>query len=50
MGELRNLERDDVELYVMHLKPNSMEEIKREMKELLPDVKILTDGDEVIIN
>ena len=50
MGELRNLERGDVELYVMHLKPNSVEEIKKEMKKLLPDVKILSDGDEVIIN
>ncbi len=49
-GELENLNRTDVDLYVMHLKPNSLEEIKEEMKDLLPYVKILSDGDEIIIN
>jgi len=48
--DLKNLRRDDVEVYVMHLKPNSIDELKKEIKEYLPAVKILTDGDEVIIN
>ncbi len=49
-SELENLQRADLEVYVMHLKPNSIEEIKEEMKELLPEVRILSDGDEIIIN
>ncbi len=47
--ELENLKRDDVKIYVMHLKPNSLEELKREIREVLPSVKILSDGDEIII-
>lgn len=46
--ELKWLKRD-VDIYVMHLKPNSIEDILREIKEELPQVKVLRDGDEVII-
>ncbi len=47
--ELRMLRRNDVEIYIMHLKPNSMSELLREIPQVLPDVKILSDGDEIII-
>ncbi len=47
--ELEHLKRNDVEVYVMHLKPNSLKELKEEIKEVLPSVKILSDGDEIII-
>lgn len=47
--ELANLKREDVEVYVMHLKPNSLEELRREISKELPSVKILKDGDEIII-
>ncbi len=46
--ELENLDRD-VDLYVMHLKPNSIEELLEEIKGELPQVKVLQDGDEIII-
>ncbi len=47
--ELRSLKRDDIEIYVMHLKPNSISELLKEIPEVLPDVKILKDGDEIRI-
>jgi ribonuclease BN (tRNA processing enzyme) len=47
--ELRNLKRSDVQVYVMHLKPNSIEELKREIRNLLPEVKVLSDYDEIIV-
>ncbi|WP_457601318.1 MBL fold metallo-hydrolase [Hydrogenivirga sp.] len=47
--ELKLLKRDDVEVFVMHLKPNSLEELREEIEERLPTVKILSDGDEIII-
>ncbi len=47
--ELENLERNDVEIYVMHLKPNSVNELLREIPQVLPGVKILRDGDEIIV-
>ena len=46
--ELRNLRRE-VDVYVMHLKPNSIKEILKEIKRELPQVKVLRDGDEIII-
>jgi ribonuclease BN (tRNA processing enzyme) len=50
MEELENLHRDDLDIYVMHLKPNSLTELRKEIKKYLPSVKILSDGDEIIIN
>ncbi len=47
--DLSFLKRDDIEVYVLHLKPNSIEEILEEMETLLPEVKVLRDGDEIII-
>jgi len=47
--ELSHLERKDLEVYVMHLKPNSLKELTEEIEEYLPGVKILRDGDEIII-
>jgi len=47
--ELGNLKRNDVEIYVMHIKPNSIKELLKEIPEVLPEVKILSDGDEIII-
>jgi ribonuclease BN (tRNA processing enzyme) len=47
--ELKLLKRDNVEIYVMHLKPNSLEELREEIEEMLPTVKILNDGDAIII-
>jgi len=47
--ELGNLRRNDVEIYVMHIKPNSIKELLKEIPEVLPEVKILSDGDEIII-
>ncbi|RLJ70920.1 ribonuclease BN (tRNA processing enzyme) [Hydrogenivirga caldilitoris] len=47
--ELKYLERDDLEIYIMHLKPNSLEELREEIRATLPTVKILDDGDEIII-
>ena len=46
--ELENLERD-VDIYVMHLKPNAIQELRKEIPKELPQVKVLEDGDEVII-
>ena len=43
------LKREDVDVYVIHLKPNSLEELKKEIKEVLPEVTILEEGDEIII-
>jgi len=47
--DMELLKRDDVEIYVMHLKPNSLEELREEIKNTLPTVKILSDGDAIII-
>ncbi|HIC97414.1 MAG TPA: 3',5'-cyclic-nucleotide phosphodiesterase [Aquificaceae bacterium] len=47
--ELKNLHRDDVDIYVMHLKPNSLEELREEIARELVGVKVLEDGDEIII-
>ncbi len=46
--ELDHLERE-VDVYVMHLKPNAIEELRKEIREVLPQVKVLEDGDEIII-
>lgn len=47
--ELRSLKREDVDLFVMHLKPNSLKELLMEIERELPHVKVLRDGDEIII-
>ena len=44
-----NLNRYDIKLYAYHLKPSTLKEVERELKELLPDVEILRDGDFVEI-
>ena len=47
--ELEHLKRKDVDVYVMHLKPNSLKELEEEIRDTLPTVKILSDGDAIII-
>ena len=45
--DLKNLKRENVDLYVMHLKPSALQELKKEIKEILPEVEILSDGDKI---
>ncbi len=47
--ELEHLNRNDVTVCVMHLKPNSLEELLEEIREVLPTVRILNEGEEIII-
>jgi len=43
--DIKNLKREDIKIYAMHLKPFCYEDVAKEIEEKLPHVTILKDGD-----